>query len=148
MPSIFELMLDQAPCASWDTLGYSTLECPGVISVIFFWTMAQRFLICDWLVGTVSGLLVLLSEFGNATRAIPASCAPDMSCHLLFYSGLRHVQQKFGFAQRPFLLTLRHRRCLAVDSFHVLVSRKGSTPVDDTKVLDPVITHHLPHHCR
>ena len=48
LSSIFELMLDQAPCASWDTLGYSTLECPVVISVTFCWTMAQRFLICDW----------------------------------------------------------------------------------------------------
>ena len=141
-------MLDQAPCASWDALGYSTLKYPGVISVIFFWAMAQRFSICDWLVGTVSGLLVLLSEFGNATRAIPASCDHDMSGQLLFYSGLRRAQQKFGFALRPFLLTLRHRGCHAVDVFHVVVSREGSTPVDDAKVIDPVITHHLPHLCR
>ena len=47
LSSIFELMLDQAPCASWDTLGYSILVCPGVNSVIFFWTSAQRFSICD-----------------------------------------------------------------------------------------------------
>ena len=36
LSSIFELMLDQAPWASSDTLGYSTLERPGAISVIFF----------------------------------------------------------------------------------------------------------------
>ena len=91
---------------------------------------------------------VLLSEFGNATRAILAPCDPDMSGQLLFCSGLRNVQQKFGFALRPFFLTLRLRVCLAVDFFHVVVSREGLTPVDSTKVLDPVISHHLRHHCR
>ena len=127
-------MLDQAPWASSDTLGYSTLERPGAISVIFFWTIAQRFSICDWS-GLFPGRWSFSQNSGNATRAIPASCAPDMSGHLLFYSGLRHVRQKFGFAQRPFLLTLRHRGCLAVDFFHVVVSREGSTLVDDAKVL-------------
>ena len=72
-----------------------------------------------------------------------------MSGHLLFYSNLRHVRQKFGFAQTPFLLTLRHRGCLAVDVFHVVVSREGSTRGGgDAKVLDPVITQHFTHHCR
>ena len=36
MSSIFELMLDQASWTSSDTVGYSTLERPGAISVIFF----------------------------------------------------------------------------------------------------------------
>ena len=80
--------------------------------------------------------------------SLKETSTPDMSGHLLFYSGLRHIRQNFGFAQRPLLLTLRHLGCLAVDFFHVVASREGSTPVDDAKVLDLVLTHHLPHHCR
>ena len=48
LSSIFELMLDQAPWASSDTLGSITLEHSGAISVIFFWTIGRRFTICDW----------------------------------------------------------------------------------------------------
>ena len=63
--------------------------------------------------------------------------ALPMSGNLLFYeySGIQHVRQKFGFAQRPFLLTLCHRICLAANFFHVVVSREGSKLVDDAKVL-------------
>ena len=66
LSSIFELMMDHAPLASSDTLGYRTLERPGAISVIFFWTIAEKFSISDWS-GLFPGLWSFSQNSGNAT---------------------------------------------------------------------------------
>ena len=62
--------------------------------------------------------------------------------------GLGHVQQKFGFDRRPFILLPRHRRRrrLVQDFLYVVLSRDSLTPRDDVQVRQPAIAHHSPHH--